>query len=126
MMPFYSTGTETGFDSLMVDHSGGELLAKLQRFLDPKKTDAQIEAEFSVGEGTSRKLLQMREGFRRDFEKNAGYAKCLAMARTESGTRRSVRSPIIWASRRWAAPNDPLCLPARMVRDPMVPGPVSE
>jgi predicted helicase len=75
MMPFYSTGTETGFDSLMVDYSVGELLAKLQSFLDPKKTDAQIEAEFSVGEGTSRKLLQMRKEFRRDFEEN-GAAHC--------------------------------------------------
>jgi len=67
VMPFYSTGTETGFDSLMVDFSRDELLSKLRRFLDPRKTSAEVAAEFSVSEGTGRKLLDMRDEFRRDF-----------------------------------------------------------
>jgi predicted helicase len=76
VMPFYSTGTETGFDSLMVDFSRDELFAKLQRFLDPKKTVAEVEAEFSVGEGTGRKLLDMRAEFRRDLQTN-GPKQCV-------------------------------------------------
>jgi len=70
MMPFYSTGTETGFDALMVAFSVGELSSKLRSFLDPGKRDAEVEVEFSVGEGTARKLLQSRKEFRRDFERN--------------------------------------------------------
>src|SRR5690606_6993178 len=76
VMPFYSTGTETGFDSLMIDFSREELLSKLERFLDPAKTSADVEAEFSVGEGTGRKLLDMRAEFRRDFQTN-GPKQCV-------------------------------------------------
>src|ERR1700674_2261179 len=70
VMPFYSTGTETGFDSLLVDFTKDELLVKIRRFLDSRKTDAEIAAEFSVGEGTGRKLLKTRKEFRKDFESN--------------------------------------------------------
>jgi predicted helicase len=70
IMPFYSSGTETGFDSLLVDFTKHELLAKIQRFLEPRKTAAEISAEFSVGEGTGRKLLEMRKAFLKDFESN--------------------------------------------------------
>lgn len=76
VMPFYSTGTETGFDSLMVDFTREELLAKLKRFLDPKKTTAEIAVEFSVGEGTGRKLLEARTEFHTDFEIN-GAKQCV-------------------------------------------------
>jgi len=70
LMPFYSTGTETGFDGLLVDFTEEELLAKIRRFVDSRKTDAEIETEFSVGGGTARKLLEMRKEFKNDFELN--------------------------------------------------------
>jgi len=69
-MPFYSSGTETGFDSLMVDFTKPELEAKIGRFLDPRRSDADISREFSVGEGTGRKLLELRKIFRSDFDAN--------------------------------------------------------
>jgi predicted helicase len=70
-MPVYSSGTETGFDSLMVDFTKHELLEKIRRFVDPRTRDAEIAVEFAVGEGTGRKLLDMRSEFREDFDANA-------------------------------------------------------
>nr|MBA3354128.1 hypothetical protein [Blastocatellia bacterium] len=77
VMPFYSSGTETGFDSLMVDFTRDELLSKLRRFLDSRKNSAEVAAEFSIGEGTGRKLLDMRKEFREDFEAN-GIKQCVS------------------------------------------------
>ena len=67
VMPFYSSGTETGFDSLLVDLSSKELLTKIRSFIDPNKTDNQIETDFSIGEGTAKKLLKLRKEFNKDF-----------------------------------------------------------
>jgi hypothetical protein len=75
-MPFYSSGTETGFDSLLVNFTNEELLRKIRQFLDPRKSKAAIASEFSVGEGTGGKLLDMRTKFRSDFESN-GSGYCL-------------------------------------------------
>lgn len=77
VMPINSSGTETGFDSLMVDFTKQELLAKIQRFLDPGKSEANIASEFSIGEGTGRKLLNIRNEFREDFESNS-HKNCIS------------------------------------------------
>lgn len=76
IMPFYSTGTETGFDALLVDFTKQELMGKIKRFLDSKKSNSDIELEFSIREGTARKLLNIRKDFRKDFE-NQGSKYCL-------------------------------------------------
>ena len=69
-MPVYSSGTETGFDSLLVDFTRGELEGKLRDFLDPEKSQECVKAEFGIGKGTALKLLQLRDSFRADFEDN--------------------------------------------------------
>lgn len=48
-MPKNSTGIVTAKDGLVIDFSREELEARIQRFVDPKKTDDQIRAEFFPG-----------------------------------------------------------------------------
>jgi len=70
LMPVHSSGTETGFDALLVAFTRRELRQQLNEFLDPATSDSDIATTFGIGEGTARKLLRMRSTFRRDYEKN--------------------------------------------------------
>ena len=67
IMGSYSSGTETGFDRLLVDFSEPELMEKIRGFLDPSTPEVDVEAEYGIKGGTARKLLNDREEFRADF-----------------------------------------------------------
>lgn len=81
IMPLYSSGTETGFDELLVAFNREELWNNLDRFLDATKSDQQVTDEFSIDGGTAGKLLDMREGLRADFNQNRDSYTVVGMYR---------------------------------------------
>lgn len=67
IMPFYSSGTETGYDDLLVGFTQDELRHRIENFLDSDKSDLEIAEKFSARKGTAKKLLDIRESFRSDY-----------------------------------------------------------
>jgi len=59
----YSTGTETGFDDLLIDFDKGDLLKKVRRFVDSRRSPVEIKKEFSAEVGHASKLLSRRSAF---------------------------------------------------------------
>jgi type I restriction-modification system DNA methylase subunit len=66
----YSSGTETGFDKLMISFSREELKDSLDNFLDSNLGDNEIGSIWQIKGGTSQKLLNIREEFRINFDEN--------------------------------------------------------
>jgi hypothetical protein len=52
-----STGTETGFDDLLVGFTRSELKARLVRFCDPSASKGELATEFSFSEGHAAELF---------------------------------------------------------------------
>jgi predicted helicase len=71
LMLHNSSGTETGFDELIVDFTKGELNQKLEAFLDPKLKDTEVAEKWSIKVGTASKLLAARQSIRKDLAKNS-------------------------------------------------------
>lgn len=65
----YSSGSETGFDELLVGWSKESLRQCLLAFSDPTRTSKEIEAEFGVSKGNAARLLAMRAEIRREVNR---------------------------------------------------------
>ena len=59
-----STGTETGFDPLLVAFSKSELLQQIEMFADPKLTRQSISQHFDISEGHASVLYDRRKELR--------------------------------------------------------------
>jgi hypothetical protein len=59
-----STGTETGFDDLLVGYTFSELKTRVARFCDPSASDGELAAEFDFTEGHAAKLFARRRELR--------------------------------------------------------------
>lgn len=59
----YSTGTETGFDELMIDFESAELRKKIRAFTDPGAPRASIKSEWQIDGGHAEVLLDNRKSF---------------------------------------------------------------
>ncbi len=59
----YSTGTETGFDKLLVDFDMDVLRDKIAHFSDPQVPSSQLKEEYDIKSGHAANLLSARTGF---------------------------------------------------------------
>jgi len=59
-----STGTETGFDDLLVGYTFAELKARVARFCDPSGSKHELAAEFDFTEGHAAELFSRRRELR--------------------------------------------------------------
>ncbi|MDB9539869.1 type ISP restriction/modification enzyme, partial [Anabaenopsis arnoldii] len=66
----FSSGTETGFDKLMIGFDKLELENKIQDFLNPMCEREAIIDKWSIKGGTSQKILDIRDEFRKDFQES--------------------------------------------------------
>jgi hypothetical protein len=59
----YSTGTETGFDELMMDFSSADLKQKIRQFTDASITRSVIKTQWRIDGGHAEYLLDNRRAF---------------------------------------------------------------
>ncbi len=62
----YSTGTETGFDALLLDFERPALLHKVHTFTDRARSAAELRQRFGIVAGHAAKLLAARQRFDTD------------------------------------------------------------
>jgi hypothetical protein len=63
VFPRYSTGTETGFDLLMMDFEASDLRKKIRLFTDPTKPRQSVKSDWDIHGGHAEFLLNNRHSF---------------------------------------------------------------